>query len=49
MGGVGGALAGAAFSKRMDNRGVEKILKGMLLVIVAIDFYNVLKYTGISM
>ena len=45
IGGVGGALIGAAVSKRIDNKGVEKILKVLLLVIIAIDFYNVLKYT----
>ena len=45
IGGIGGALIGAAVSKRIDNKGVEKILKVLLLVIIAIDFYNVLKYT----
>ena len=44
-GGISGALIGAAISKRIDNKGVEKLLKGLLLVIIAIDFYNVLKYT----
>ena len=45
LGGISGALIGAAISKRIDNKGVEKLLKGLLLVIIAIDFYNVLKYT----
>jgi len=45
VGGIGGALIGAAVSKRIDNKGVEKILKALLVVIIAIDFYNVLKYT----
>lgn len=44
-GGIGGALVGAAISKRIDNKGVEKILKILLMIIIAIDFYNVLKYT----
>jgi len=44
-GGIGGALIGAAISKRIDNKGVEKILKGLLLAIIMIDFYNVLKFT----
>ena len=44
-GGIGGALIGAATSKRIDNKGVEKILKGLLIVIIMIDFYNVLKFT----
>ena len=45
IGGISGALIGAMVSKRIDNRGVEKILKILLIVIVMIDFYNVLKYT----
>lgn len=44
-GGIGGALIGAAVSKRIDNKGVEKILKALLIVIILIDFYNVLKFT----
>ncbi len=44
IGGVGGALIGAAISKRIDNTGVEKILKILLLVLIVIGFYNVLKY-----
>lgn len=45
IGGISGALVGAAISKRIDNKGVEKILKVLLLIIVAMDFYNILKYT----
>ena len=44
-GGIAGALVGAAISKRIDNKGVEKILKILLIVIILIDFYNVIKYT----
>lgn len=44
-GGIVGALIGAAVSKRINNQGVEKILKGFLLVIIGINIYNVLKYT----
>lgn len=44
-GGVGGALLGAFITKRIDNTGVEKILKILLTLIVLLDFYNVLKYT----
>ena len=42
-----GALIGSAISKRIDNKGVEKILKVLLIVIILIDFYNVIKYTKI--
>ena len=44
-GGISGALVGSAISKRIDNKGVEKVLKVFLLIIVAMDFYNILKYT----
>ncbi|MGN0288066.1 MAG: TSUP family transporter [Lachnospiraceae bacterium] len=44
-GGIGGALIGAAVSKRIDNAGVEKILRILSLFIVAMSFYNILKYT----
>ncbi len=45
VGGISGALVGAAISKRIDNKGVEKLLKILSLLIVAMAFYNVLKYT----
>ncbi|MCR5784989.1 MAG: sulfite exporter TauE/SafE family protein [Eubacterium sp.] len=45
IGGVGGAYIGALISERINNAGVEKILKVLLLCITAIDFYNVLNYT----
>lgn len=44
-GGIGGALIGAAISKRINNAGVEKLLRALSLFIVAMSFYNVLKYT----
>lgn len=44
-GGIFGALVGAAVSKRIDNKGVEKILKVLLLVIVGMNVYNIVKYT----
>lgn len=43
-GGIGGAFVGAEISERIDTKGVEKLLKILLLVIIAIDFYNVVKY-----
>lgn len=45
-GGVLSAFVGSAISKRLDNQGVEKILKLLLLIIIAIDLYNAAKYTG---
>ena len=44
-GGIMGALIGSAISKRIDNKGVEKVLKVLLIIIILIDFYNVIKYT----
>jgi len=39
-GGVGGALVGAAISKRINNSGVDKILKILLVIIIGICIYN---------
>jgi hypothetical protein len=44
VGGVSGALLGAAISRNLTNRGVETAFKGMLLVILAINVYNVLQF-----
>lgn len=47
-GGVGGAEIGARISKRIDKGGVEHLLKLLLLVVVCIDFYNILKFTVLA-
>ena len=39
-GGIGGALLGAEFSKKMDNKAVERLLLGLMLVIIGINLYN---------
>lgn len=46
-GGVISAFVGTAISKRIDNKGVEKLLKIMLLIIIAIDLYNAIRYTAV--
>lgn len=43
-GGVGGALLGAAISKKMDNKAVERLLLVLMLVIIGINIYNVAVY-----
>ena len=43
-GGIGGALLGAAVSKRLDNRGVEKVLKLLVVFIIGINLYNVFRF-----
>lgn len=48
VGGAGGALLGAALSKKMDNRAVERLLLGLMLVIIGINVYNVVTY-GLAM
>ena len=45
-GGVTSAFVGSAISKRIDNRGVEKLLKILLLLIICIDLYNAIRYTA---
>ncbi len=43
-GGIGGALFGTALSKKMDNRAVERLLLGLMIVIIGINIYNVVVY-----
>ncbi len=47
-GGVGGALLGAAITKRIDNKGVEKLLTLLNLFVIVISVYNVLKFTVLA-
>lgn len=47
-GGVGGALLGAAITKRIDNKGVEKLLKLLILFVIVISVYNILKFTVLA-
>lgn len=43
-GGIGGALLGAAISKRLDNSAVERLLLGVMLVIIGINGYNIFRF-----
>ncbi len=43
-GGVAGAIIGAAISKKMDSARVEKLLRVLLIIIICIDFYNVIQF-----
>ena len=45
-GGILSAFVGAAISKRIDNKGVEKLLKILLLIIIAIDLFNAIRFTA---
>ena len=47
-GGIAGAVLGGTISKKINNADVERILKILLLLITAIDFYNVLKFACFS-
>lgn len=44
LGGIVSAFIGSMISKRINNKGVEKILRILLLVIIAIDLYNAVKF-----
>ncbi len=44
MGGVAGALVGAAISKRIRNQGVERAFNLLLLVIIGVCAYNVYRF-----
>lgn len=43
-GGIGGALLGNRLAKRMNNKAVERLLMGLMIVIIAINVYNVISY-----
>lgn len=45
LGGVGGAITGAAVSARMRSAGVENALKLLCAVIILISVFNVLNFT----
>lgn len=45
-GGIGGALLGAAVSKKLSSKSVERLLLGLMLVILGINLYNVAVYAG---
>ena len=44
-GGIGGGMIGRAFNKRMDNKAVDKLFIGLMVVIMGISLYNVYQYT----
>ena len=39
-GGILGGMIGRRVSKKMDNRGVDRLFRGLLVVIAGISFYN---------
>ena len=43
-GGIGGGMVGRALNKKMDNRAVDKLFIGLMVVIVLICAYNIWKY-----
>ncbi|MCI8600961.1 MAG: sulfite exporter TauE/SafE family protein [Oscillospiraceae bacterium] len=45
-GGVGGALAGSAISKRLSDKGVDKVFMWMLGVIAAINVWNIVRFAA---
>lgn len=45
IGGVSGALLGAAITKKLNNSGMEKILIGFISVIILINIYNCVKFS----
>ena len=44
-GGIGGGMIGRAFNKRMDNKAVDKLFIGLMVIIMGISLYNVYQYT----
>ena len=48
-GGIGGGMIGRFFSRRMDNRAVDKLFIGLMIVIMGISVWNTCRYSGIVM
>ena len=48
-GGIGGGMIGRFFSRRMDNRAVDKLFIGLMVVIMGISVWNTCRYSGIVM
>ena len=44
-GGIGGGMLGRVFNKKMDNRAVEKLFIGLMVIIMGISLYNVYQYS----
>lgn len=42
-GGIGGGIVGRSFNKKMDNRAVDKLFIGLMVVIIAICVYNAVR------
>ncbi len=44
-GGIGGGMLGRVFNKKMDNKAVDKLFIGLMVIIMAISLYNVFQYS----
>ena len=42
-GGIGGGIVGRGFNKKMDNRAVDKLFIGLMMLIIAICVYNAVR------
>ena len=43
-GGIGGGILGRSLNKRLDNKAVDRLFLGLMLVIIGISLYNTAKY-----
>ena len=48
FGGVLGGIFGRRISKRLDNKGIDRIFFVLLIVIALISVYNLIKYISVS-
>lgn len=46
-GGIGGGMVGRTLNKKLDNKAVEKLFVGLMVVIIFISVYNTWKYTAV--
>ena len=45
VGGIGGGMLGRVANKRLDNKAVDKLFIGLMVVIIGISLYNVWQYS----
>lgn len=45
-GGIGGGIVGRMLNKRMDNKAVDKLFMGLMVIIIGISIYNAVQYAA---
>ena len=46
IGGIGGGIAGRALNKKIEEKTVDKLFIGLMVVIIFINIYNIYQFIG---